>query len=294
MEKPRPSSTTAQPPARGASAPPAPPRILDRLLSDMGALPTDAPKAASTAGTPAPHPEAPAPLSRPDTAPPPAANSRKWLFALGLVFVIINLGLAVVVYMLLSERFAQGPVPEPPPPPMPPEEINYFNIPDPVVPEQDAALTEEAIADEPESPPPSEPIRLALSKLVLTRGTQGFGLYDPLPNVPLQPRHIPYLRVYTEYVHPQPEFRDDGRYVYQLTLYVKLYRADVGPTEPLMDAAASLIERGWSPRRDFHAAHPLQPIRRIEPGEHVLLVRLRDQNSGETAQEEITFFVHPE
>ncbi len=142
------------------------------------------------------------------------------------------------------------------------------------------------------SAPSALPGMLHIPKLVLSREVSGFGDYQPIPDIPLKPHHFSYMHAYVEIAHPKPEQRDDGRHIYHLTKAMKLYRSDIGPTEPVMDTARSLVVGGMSPRQDFYSSQALQASRRIVPGEYTLVVSVTDQVSGETAREETTFVIH--
>lgn len=133
---------------------------------------------------------------------------------------------------------------------------------------------------------------LEITKLAFARSVTGFALYDPVPDIALRPHHVEHMFIYTEFSHPRPEDREDGRYVYNLTKNVRMFRADVGPTEPLMNTTISLVERGWSPRQDFHARQRLQSARPIREGEHIVEVRITDRNSSEVATEQTSFMIH--
>ena len=142
------------------------------------------------------------------------------------------------------------------------------------------------------STPGAIPGMLHIPKLVLSRDVSGFGDYQPIPDIPLKAHHFSYIHAYVEIADPKPERRDDGRHIYYLTKAVKLYRSDIGPTEPVMDTARSLVVGGMSPRQDFYSSQALQASRRIVPGEYTLVVSVTDQVSGETASEETTFIIH--
>lgn len=142
------------------------------------------------------------------------------------------------------------------------------------------------------STPGAMPGTLHIPKLVLSRDVSGFGDYQPIPDIPLKPHHFSHMHAYVEFAHPKPEHREDGRHIYYLTKAMKLYRSDIGPTEPVMDTARSLVVGGMSPRQDFYSSQALQASRRIVPGEYTLIVSVTDQVSGETASKEATFVIH--
>ncbi len=133
---------------------------------------------------------------------------------------------------------------------------------------------------------------LEIPKLVLTRGVNGFGNYDPLHGTTLTAQNIPFVEVYVEIANPKHETRNDDRYIYHLTKYMKLFSSGSGPGEPLMDSAISLVKGGGtSPMRDIFSSQRLQPQQMLEPGEYTLTVRIADHVSGETATAETSFVV---
>lgn len=210
-------------------------------------------------------------------------GSRTTIAIVGLV--ILNLAL-IATLMAFSRRTTEQPeqhveVHSEPAASPPPVVIEEEPLPQPA----------EVIPVDPlEIPPPIE--HLDISKLELARAVSGFALYDPIPDIPLLPHHVSYMFVYTEVINPKPEERSDARYIYNLTKTVRLYRADVGPTEPLMHTTVSMVEHGRSPRRDFYARQQLQSARRIEPGEHIIDVQISDRNSGETVNRQTSFIIH--
>ena len=159
----------------------------------------------------------------------------------------------------------------------------------------DPAATIAAAAPVPvERPVPGVPTAsLAIPKLVLSRSVNGFGQYEPIPDIPLTARHVPYIQAYIEMANPHPEVRDDDRFIYYMTQHTRLYRTDIGPSEPLLDTSVSLVIGGLSPRSDFHSVTTLTPTRRVQPGEHTLEIQITDQVSGQQASRRTTFTVHP-
>lgn len=307
---------------------PEPPRILDQLMADLkpagGSLPPKGriqiptlprpsepenkepvPPPPSTAAKPKPEPEepvspTPTPPPRPQKEPvlvvedPPqkaerdAPKSARWLMLAGIVLLVLNLVLLSLVALLwlgrdgVMESWTQpeAPVvaaPAATPTPSPP-------------------ASPERTAPPPVAPPREtlEPEPFTISKLVLARSVTGFGLYESIPDTPLRARHVPFIQVYVEMENPQAEIRHDNRYVYQFSKAIRLFRTEIGPSEPLMDSAVSLVVSGLSPRRDFHASQALQTSRRLSPGEYTLMVRLTDNVSGQYATRETTFTIHPE
>lgn len=165
-------------------------------------------------------------------------------------------------------------------------------IPAPGKPQESAATElDQRVVVEAE-PPPAVILPLAISKLALCREVKGFGDYDLIPDDPLRPHHVPQIQAYIEIANPRPESRDDDRFVYYMTVAMRLYPSGDPFAEPLIDKAVSLVVNGTSPREDFHAAQPLQVNRRVGPGDYTLLVRVTDQISGETARMETRFRVH--
>lgn len=281
------------PPSIAAQREGAPPIVQAPLSSGENGTPSR--HAPSTPKTPMP------PVALPDF--PVAASPRKRSpLMVGLMLVILlNLVLVVFIMLMFRERSAQQQVAppqppvtrvtEPPPSTAPPAPDTIFEK---TPAEEDYLIVE----PEPETPTPrmvEQPAAgdvLHIQKLVLCRSVSGFGHYEPIPNIPLRPNHYPHIQAYVEIAHPKPERRDDGRYVYRMTKTMKVYRSDIGPTEPVMDTALSLVMGGYSRRSDFHSAQALQTSRRIEPGEYVLVVGITDQISGETTTEEIAFLIH--
>ncbi len=302
-----PDQSQSQPPAWDAGHL-APPKIIDRLLQDSPSSPAVGPvnrppksrlrvpkSGASNTPDPEPaHSPAPLPAAQPeplDTAPEssdaPSVNlsqpSRsRWLVVTIALLVILNVTLIFLIVPLFW-RHKVHPQSDPPYPPAAGIDSTERDTTD-----ASGRLSREAPALYP------EPIdRFAIPRIELVRHVSGFGQFDRLPDIPILPRHVPHIYVYTELVNPRPETRTDERKVYQLTKRIVLYREDIGRSEPLMDTSVSLIERGLSPRRDFYSSYPLQPTRRIDPGEYRVWVRLTDQVSGQTAEKETTFTVHP-
>lgn len=302
---------------------PAPPRILDQILQDIRP-PTPPPEppppapailpprarpnfsAAPSIAPAEPVASAPAPAAPPAGIEPPR---RSGLLVAGLLVVLLlNLLLAAVIMVNLyrdqgDDMIAARPITPAPdatePAAAPVPDIAPAAAPDPMELIDDILATMEE-QPEREPPEPASPQTaamdrpLSIAKLVLCRNVSGFGNYDPIPETNIRPRHIPYIQAYVEIAHPKPEPRDDGRHVYYMTQHTKLYRADVGPTQPLMDTSVSLVTGGMSPRQDFHATQHLQAPRTVPPGRYTLLVRVTDQISGESAVEETSFVVHPE
>jgi hypothetical protein len=311
----RPTTVTIQPDDNGfpengptMDAWPGPPKIVHRVLADLQAAPASdaAPEPAAESPPDNSEPVAPAPppntirlpgTTAPKVDPPPearpqdaqplpvpaGAGSRNWL-AIGVFsLVLFNAALVVFLAVLLQQDRAIH-LPEPP-------------IATPTAPTQEPgappppATPTRALHPAPDAPPPREvPTRvLEIPKLVLCRSVREFGHYEPLPDAPLLPRHLPLIVAYAEIANPHPQPRDDERYVYYMTQSMKLYRTDVGPSEPLLDTTVSLVVGGASPRRDFHSEQPLHTARPVFAGEHTLVVRVFDQVSGQTATREITF-----
>lgn len=265
---------------------------------------------------PAPEPMPPSPerdtrplnARIPEASPPPpqrglpaASTPKRSLATIGLIAVTaLNLTLVIIVVLLYRDRLsgeAQAHTARTTP------QLVALPLVDQIsdVPQQSVRTSPTtAVAESAERPritgniPPRNvgPGVLEIPKLVLCRGVTGFANYDPIPDAPLKPHHLPHIQAYVEIAHPKPEQRNDGRHIYYMTKSMKLYRSDIGPTEPVMDTALSLVVGGMSPRRDFFSAQPLQALRRVEPGEYTLLVRITDQISGESTSEETTFVIH--
>ena len=226
--------------------------------------------------------------------PSPSSSMGKWVAAGFVAVVLLNLSLAAgLIYLLQARSERMEPSATPPESTTSPE-FHLSRTPRSPHPDHHA-----------DTDPPTEPVlntdnrdrverRLDISKLVLCRSVSDFGIYDPIPDTRITARHLPHMQAYIEIDHPEPEPRTDERYVYRLTKDVKLYETRVGPAEPVLDTAVSLVVGGFSPRRDFHSAQTLQPTRRVAPGDYTLLVRVTDQVSGRTASRETSLVIHPD
>ena len=294
---------------------PGPPKIVHRVLADLQTDPASGPAQEPADETPPANPEpvAPAPppnaIRLPDATPPKAglppvaaspeappaepvaappppvpagSGTKRWL-AIGItLLVLFNAALVTFLAMLLLQERAI--------PPVPPDASQPASTTEPDAPPPPATPTRTP-RPAPDVPPEREvPTRvLEIPKLVLCRSVREFGHYEPLPDAPLLPRHLPLIVAYVEIANPHPQPRDDERYVYYMTQSMRLYRTDVGPSEPLLDTTVSLVVGGASPRRDFHSEQPLHTARPVFAGEHTLAVRIFDQVSGQIATREITF-----
>ncbi len=239
---------------------------------------------------PIPSPVSAAPTARKADTPGDEESSpsaiRPWVY---LLLGTLNLLLLIMVLMLWQDRTrltthlidptTPGPT-VPAPEAVPPGPVMDI-APAPVV----------APEPEREAPPATETV--AINKLVLCRNVGGFGQYEPIPDIPLTARHIPYIQAYVELIGARPEPREDQRYIYYLTKHTRLYRTDIGPGEPLMDTSVSHVISGLSPRRDFHTVQVLAPTRRVNPGKHTLEIVITDQVSGQRSSRSTTFMVHP-
>lgn len=281
----------------GPAPVPAPPKFLDKLLSE---LEREGPLPPVREANPAPRmiPPAPPMARSVDDEERPRKNT---LLVVALsAALVINVALVVMMFTVLRDRSAEQPA-----------VAAYADKTGITVPGSDKASTgilreeggdaqarevapafedtlpEDAVA----TPPPAVVMPLAISKLALCREIRGYGEYDPIPDGPLFPHHVPQMQAYIEMAHPKPEPREDGRYIYYLTVATRLYPSGDPFAEPLIDKAVSLVVNGTSPREDFHSAQPLQVNRRVGPGEYTLLVRVTDQISGETARAETRFRV---
>ncbi len=231
--------------------------------------------------------------------PPSDGPPRKRSFALAAVtaVMILNILLVILIVFLFQDRQTMRTASVTPGPPTdidrpaPVEEIVAApDAPPDSVPVDERSVEEEERLERPH-PDTAQREVLHIPKLVLCRDVSGFAEYIPIPDMPLTAHHVPHIQAYVEIANPKPEEREDGRHIYYMTKSMRLYHSDIGPSEPLMDTAVSLVVNGLSPRRDFYSAHPLQASRRIEPGEYTLAVRITDQVSGESVTEEATFFV---
>ncbi len=235
------------------------------------------------------------PSALPDFPAPPRSLQLSPLMVGLILVILLNIVLGFWVILMVRERAdRERPIPSQPPGTRITEASAPGAGPDKAIPDKPDVVGQPG----PKQPPsraveqPSAADALHIRKLVLCRSVSGFGHYEPIPNMPLRPNHFPHIQAYIEIAHPKPEQRKDGRYVYRMTKTMKVYRSDIGPTEPVMDTALSLVVGGYSPRRDFHSAQPLQTSRRIQPGEYILVVSITDQISGETITEDISFLIH--
>lgn len=240
------------------------------------------------AGTKPPLPEVP---PRDDAK---SNRSTQWALIGTALLIFFNIALIAFIAFILFGRDQSPPPPtsEAPRVARPASTRPAAPAPSPGIRQQPDAptRTEEPI----EGAVPPSPPTFTVPKLELIRGISGFGQYDRLPDAPLRPRHLPHIQTYVEMAHLVPEPRDDDRYNYYVSMRVKMYRADVGPSEPLMDTTVSHVFRGYSPRRDFYLTHALQSSRRIQPGEHIVAVRVIDQISRSVAQEQTSFVITSE
>jgi hypothetical protein len=276
-------------PGGGPMPMPEPPKFLDKLLSEMEQGGELAPGSR----------EEPPPRA---FAPPPPLEARRaqgetprrnTLLVVALVAaLLVNLALVFMMFTVLRDRSAERPVVV--------EDIAGREatgdtssivesretelVPDDEVPLDEGVLTP---AEAPvEEFLPEVIVPFGISKLALCREIRGFAEYDPIPDAPLLPHHVPQIQAYIEVANPRPEPREDGRYVYYLSVATRLYPTGDPFADPLIDKVISLVVNGTSPREDFHAAQPLQVSRRVGPGDYTLLVRVTDQISGETARQE--------
>lgn len=273
-----------------------PPRIGNHFANPPSAALKDHPPKTATPIIPQTTVQ-PAPLEPPlpsaENTETPAPNKRgfksgpitlPWIY---LLLGAINLLLLVMVIMLFQDRSRL--------------ETHLETAPiDTTPPTAPATVPEPVMVPRPTQPEPPEPTipappaaDLTIKKLVLCRSVGGFGQYEPIPDIPLTARHIPYIQAYVELTDARPEPRDDGRYIYHLTKHTRLYRTDIGPGEPLMDTSVSQVISGLSPRRDFHTVQALAPTRRVNPGQHTLEITITDQVSGHRATQSTSFMVHP-
>ena len=297
MATPKENGTDAMPRRTEAAVSPSDPRGDEEARSPAPVVPPKpAPAPASegevprtTSGNPALNP-LPAAPRRDD---PKSNRSTYWAFIGTAALIIFNIALIVFISFILFGR-------EQPPSPVVPAEPQVI-----------APPRDEPVASPPPAPPPEREVRetvapaeelledptdplpptFTIPKLELIRGVRGFGQYDPLPDAPLRARHVPHMLAYVEMTNLVPEPRDDNRLTYYVSMRIKMYRADVGPSEPLMDTTVSNVFQGYSPRRDFFLTHALQSSRRIQPGEHIVAVRVVDQVSRAVAQSETSFVI---
>ncbi len=225
----------------------------------------------------------------PQPVPQRSSSRSVWLAFGTITLVLINITLVTVLLLFLFDvlPIRQEALDAPPQQPVTPEEA-VPTVQEELVPEPPPLPV---AGPEPVEADPAVP-HLQITKVELARSVTGFALYEPIPDIPLRPHHVQHMFVYVEFRNPRPEDREDGRFVYNMTKNVRLFRADVGSTEPLMNTTVSLLERGLSPRQDFYARQRLQSARPIQPGEHVVEVRISDRNSGESITEQVTFMIH--
>ncbi len=273
---------------------PVPPKIVDQLFADPPPEPVEAPPV--SVGPPDRRPlfSDPAAGRARDaraTGFPLTVRQRNFLMAGVVSALTLNVALLVLLLMMFQERTPR-PAPAPTPPAVPeaaPEAERRG--PSQTVERRDPGIAPAA----PETPyaAPDDPGPFRISKLVLCRSVNGYGDYEPIPDIPLHARHIPFILAYIEIDNPTPERRTDNRHLYHMTKYMVLYRSDSGPSQPLMDSALSLVKGGgMSPRRDLYAAHHLQTMGTVEAGEYTLRIRVADHVSGQTATAEASFMVH--
>lgn len=269
-----------------------PPKIFHRVLEEMGAVQAALPPKGGS-NIPAPPRELPPDRPIPHVSQDmddltvsnlPSADERpiRKSQSFPVIWMILTILLSVIVLLLLWDRYRQVAVefiPE-----FAPERAVQPPLPPPAETTVDPVVATDQTPDK----------LFTIPKLVLTRRVTAFGQYDPLPDTPIQARHVPHILAYAEVLNPLPEPREDGRFIYYLTQSTLLFRTDIGPSEPLMDSAVSSVIGGLSPRRDFHVSQSLQAGHRITPGEYTVRVQVTDQISGQTATRETMFTVQPD
>lgn len=211
--------------------------------------------------------------------------------------LLVNLALVLMMFTVLRDRSAEQPAEEADVTSQPANEREggrsvTTETASGRLPKEAGVGSPATIQSTAEASMPAIPMPFGIAKLELCREVRGFAEYDLIPDIPLLPHHVAQIQAYIEVAHPRPEPREDGRYVYYMTVATRLYPAGDPFAEPLIDKAVSLVENGNSPRDDFHAVQPLQVNRRVGPGLYTLLVRVTDQISGETVRKETTFRVH--
>ncbi len=221
-------------------------------------------------------------------------RSTQWALIGTALLIFFNIALIAFIAFILFGRDQTTPPPttELPPVTRPAPARPAEPAPPPAIEEKPDLVP--VVEERPEQPAAPSPTTFTIPKLELIRGISGFGQYDRLPDAPLRPRHLPHIQAYVEMTNLTPEPREDGRFNYYVSMRVKMYRADIGPSEPLMDTTISHVFRGYSPRRDFHLTHALQSSRPIRSGEHVVAVRVVDQITRSVAQEQTSFVITSE
>jgi hypothetical protein len=280
------------------TTPPEPPRFLDNLLGELQQPPRAVPPELGNT------PPKKSVMGAPDRPvftldeEPRSPRLRRWV----TLIVVFNLIIITVVAYLARDWFSNTPSTDDLP--VLEAELDLSVIgdmlkPAATLPEAPATVdtSVESTAAPANRTSPPQPVSIdpvmRIGKLVLCRAVSDFGIYEPVPDIPLEPKHLPFMTAYVEIEQAKPRRGASGRYTYEIKHAIKLYNMAFGPSEPLMDTAISELFTSQSERRDLHITQRLQASRRIFPGDYRLVVTVTDQVSGEMASTDTRFTIHP-
>lgn len=150
----------------------------------------------------------------------------------------------------------------------------------------DEALAEEAPAEtnavlsaETASEPLPETGSLAIGKIKLCRGVQGFGHYDAFEKNSVPVGSLPLVLVYAEVDHAKADATEDGRFLMRFASAMALLDPTNEQVEIWTQEPVEVTDESLSRRHDFHVAQRLS-LPPTAPGLYTLRLRITDLIGG--------------